>query len=158
MKAPGRTQPQNRQKNRRGKRQLHPAMLAHQFKPGLSGNPGGRPRGKPLTDALACLLAQERPGGRRHRTYAQALIESLVNRAISKSDVLIKEIFTRVEGNVAAKDEPEIANTVVVLDIPRPDRRPFVNANPVISPRDGQAAKTTAKLPVERPVDPRPPQ
>jgi Family of unknown function (DUF5681) len=50
-------QPQNRRGNRRGKRQLHPAMIAYQFKPGQSGNPGGRPRRKPLTDMLISFWA-----------------------------------------------------------------------------------------------------
>jgi hypothetical protein len=116
-------QPENRRKNRRGKKEIHPAMVRYQFKPGHSGNPGGRPR--KLTNMLDQLLATRRPGDKRHRTYAQALIEAALNRAIAKSDVLAKEIFDRIEGRVGPVEndiQRQPGVRVIVLDVPRPDR------------------------------------
>ena len=76
------------------KRSLPEALRTHTWKPGQSGNPGGRP--KKLTQPLEDFLARKDKKGRQ---YAQLLIEAMVTRAIKKSDTLIKEIFDRVEGS-----------------------------------------------------------
>ena len=70
-------------------------MKAYQFKPGQSGNPTGRPKG--LTDPLKAFLSRKVPGDPEGRRYLEKLVESMVERAIAKSDVLVKEIFDRVE-------------------------------------------------------------
>jgi hypothetical protein len=74
-------------------------FLEHMFKPGQSGNPGGRPR--KLTDSLEKQLEQRVPNDPQKRSYAQLFIEAVMKRAIAKSDVLAKEIFDRIEGKVA---------------------------------------------------------
>lgn len=51
-------------------------MIPYQFKPGQSGNPGGRPR--ELSNMLEQVLAMKKPGGKQGRTYAQLFIEALV--------------------------------------------------------------------------------
>ena len=86
--------PQNRSVKR-----LPPGMAAKMWKPGQSGNPGGRPKKKPLTEQLERILDD---CGRdpRQRTYAQRLVESMVKRAIKKSDFAAKEIWERAEGKV----------------------------------------------------------
>src|SRR5574340_1696695 len=67
------------------------------FKPGQSGNPGGRPKKKPLTEELEKILHST---GRdpQKRTYARRLMESAVKRAIKKSDFALKEVWERTEG------------------------------------------------------------
>ena len=63
------------------------------------------------------------------RSYLQVLIASVVKRATKKSDILVKEIFDRIEGKVATP-EPVKAETgvrVILMDgIPRPDRSRFI--------------------------------
>ncbi len=64
---------------------------------GVSGNPGGRPKTKPLTDVLEWLLDQEAPGA-RGRTYAEVIAEALIKQA-RKGDVrAIAELANRIEG------------------------------------------------------------
>jgi hypothetical protein len=73
-------------------------MVERKWKPGQSGNPGGRPR--KLTNRLEKQLEERVPNDPHRRSYAQLLIEATVKRAISKSDVLVKEIFDRIEGKL----------------------------------------------------------
>ena len=101
---------------------------AYRWKPGQSGNPGGRPK-KPFTDLLEWQFVQKVPSDKLGRSYAQLLIASVVKRATKKSDILVKEIFDRIEGKVATP-EPVKAETgvrVILMDgIPRPDRSRFI--------------------------------
>jgi uncharacterized protein DUF5681 len=110
------------------KRKPPETIAPYCFKPGQSGNPGGRPK-KPLTDLLDRQLAQIDPGDKLGRSYAQLLIASVVKRATKKSDLLVKEIFDRMEGKVATP-EPGKADTgvrVILMDgVPRPDRSRFI--------------------------------
>ena len=100
------------------KRTLPQALRAHTWKPGQSGNPGGRP--KKLTQPLEDFLARKDKKGRQ---YAQLLIEAMVTRAIKKSDTLIREIFDRVEGHVANTEETsQFRGNVIIVDIPRPPK------------------------------------
>jgi hypothetical protein len=73
-------------------------LRPYQWKKGQSGNPGGRP--KKLTCKLEQLLDKKIPGDKTGKTYAEALIEQMLHRAMKKSDFLIREIFDRVEGKV----------------------------------------------------------
>jgi hypothetical protein len=64
---------------------------------GVSGNPGGRPKRKLVTDELERLLLDEAPdaGG---RTWATVIAEALLQQA-RKGDVrAITELANRVEG------------------------------------------------------------
>jgi hypothetical protein len=74
-------------------------------------------------------LAKPVPGDKKHRTYIEKLIEETVARATKRSDVLVKEIFDRIEGKVATP-EPVKADTgvrVILMDkVPRPDRSRFI--------------------------------
>jgi hypothetical protein len=66
-------------------------------KPGESGNPGGRPKTKPLTEELERLLGEQAPKG-KGQTWAAVIAEALVKRA-SKGDVrAIAELGNRIEG------------------------------------------------------------
>ncbi|MGB8888853.1 MAG: DUF5681 domain-containing protein [Candidatus Korobacteraceae bacterium] len=64
---------------------------------GVSGNAGGRPKTKLLTDELERLLGEKAPKG-KGQTWAAVIAEALLKRA-SKGDVrAITELGNRVEG------------------------------------------------------------
>lgn len=92
-------------------------VIGRPFKPGQSGNPGGRP--KKLTRILDEVLDKKDKSG---KTQAEKLVQAVVARAIKKSDLLVKEVWERVEGKAPASDEldPNSARVTVILDIPRP--------------------------------------
>ena|SRR3990167_2214659 len=68
------------------------------FKKGQSGNPKGRPIGAfSLTTAVKAYLLEHYKDG---KTYGDKLKEAAVIRAITKSDVLLKEIWDRTDGKI----------------------------------------------------------
>ena len=79
------------------------STLSPNLKPwpkGVSGNPGGRPRRKLITDELERLLAEEAPNG-KGQTRATVIAQALLRRA-SKGDVrAIAELSNRIEGKPA---------------------------------------------------------
>jgi hypothetical protein len=104
-----------------GERKLSKAFVDQMFKPGQSGNPaGGRKKG--LSDEVRKFLTKKVPNDPQGRMYLEKLVESMVKRAIKKSDVLMKEIFDRVEGKVP-NDPAEAAQygvKIIIADIPGP--------------------------------------
>ncbi len=70
----------------------------HRWKPGESGNPGGRPKRTPLTDACREILAQPIPGDPEGRTYAQAIAETLAAKALDGDIRAAQELADRAEG------------------------------------------------------------
>jgi hypothetical protein len=65
-----------------------------QFKKGQSGNPGGRPKSKPFTDALRIAVLEADGDTTKLRRIAAKLTEM----AISGDIQAIREIFDRLEG------------------------------------------------------------
>jgi hypothetical protein len=64
---------------------------------GESGNPGGRPKKKPITDELERLLQEQAPDA-SGRTWRAVIAESLLRQA-AKGDVrAISELTNRIEG------------------------------------------------------------
>lgn len=63
-------------------------VLGHRFKPGESGNPGGRPKIKLMPEAARAVLASEIPGDRHHRTFAEGIAIALATRA-SRGNVVV---------------------------------------------------------------------
>src|SRR5262245_3793132 len=69
----------------------------HAFKPGQSGNPGGRPKSKHISEAYRRWLAQPCESD-PEMTNADAIAD-VVGRAALKGDLwAVKEITDRVEG------------------------------------------------------------
>lgn len=120
------------EKQPREKKKITPKMEAMKWKPGVSGNPSGRP--KLLTDELRILLRQKVPNDPQGRNYAKLFIQSVLQRSITKSDVMAKEIFDRIEGKASMSDEDAARSTnavsVIILDCPRPPR-PSLNVPPL---------------------------
>lgn len=77
----------------------------YQFKPGQSGNPGGRPKGTVnLTNKLRQLFQMPvRVKGKRankNYVYADLFCEMAMEAALEKNFKFYKEIFDRIEGKV----------------------------------------------------------
>ena len=79
------------------------------WKPGQSGNPGGRPKKKPLTEAYNLILKRRVPKDvlaklalRGHPTYAQVIAMALAREAIKGKVHAAAEMADRVEGRVSA--------------------------------------------------------
>lgn len=107
----------------------------HRFRPGRSGNPGGRKKHLSVTARMNELLArtefngQEIPGG---RCLADLLAESLVRRAIEKGGRYAREVLDRCEGKVT--QPVDIAGdgerVVTVFYLPTNGRDPSPDGNP----------------------------
>jgi hypothetical protein len=88
--------------------------LMPQWKPGQSGNPGGRPKG--FTRLLRDLMSKKElcgepvPGG---RTVEQALVEAAVLHAIKGNASILNQIIDRLEGPVRDRLADELAKSVI---------------------------------------------
>jgi Family of unknown function (DUF5681) len=98
---------QNSERNSVKKRPPPEAIAKFCFKPGQSGNPGGRPRKKPLTDMLIQFLEQVDPKDKKGRQFAQILIREWYQRAVTTSDHLLIEMLNRIEGRLAPESIEE---------------------------------------------------
>jgi hypothetical protein len=77
---------------------------ATQFKPGVSGNPGGRPQTKPLTDAYRALLTAPVP--ERLRTIRRGGKEILLPEGATFAErIAYGQFLAAAEGNTAAAAE-----------------------------------------------------
>ena len=65
---------------------------------GISGNPGGRPKKTPLSDACRELLDKPVPRDRSGRSYAEAIAEKLAKKALAGNIPAAREIADRAEG------------------------------------------------------------
>jgi hypothetical protein len=106
MKHPELT-PQNRQKS--GDAAIVAAGEATRWKSGQSGNPGGRPKAAPLSHACRELLAQPVPNDPEGRTYAEAIAQTLGEKALAGDIRAAQELADRAEGK--ARQAIEIEHT-----------------------------------------------
>ena len=95
------------------------------WKPGQSGNPGGRPKKKPLTEAYGRILKRRVPadvlrklGLKGHPTYAEVIALSLAREGIKGKVQAAAELADRVEGRISAPgDSPENPLHLAVEDV-----------------------------------------
>jgi len=102
---------------------------AFRFKPGQSGNPGGRPRTAKLSEACRAKLASVVPGDATGRTYAEAIADTLAQRAVKGDLRAVEELANRAEGRPGPSVSDTDANNrvkVIVVDMPRPPRVAYV--------------------------------
>ena len=82
---------------------LTPEMVEAQWKPGQSGNPGGRPKKKPITELYEKMLADP---------VLLDAIEDAVKKAVSKGSMAmvlqLKEMAERVEGKITQPIEATV--------------------------------------------------
>ena len=97
---------------------------AHRFKPGQSGNPGGRPRTAKLSEACRAKLASPIPGDPENRSYAEAIADKLALQALKGDIRAAQELADRAEGRPSQMAPPAEYDGVkyVILDMPRPQR------------------------------------
>ena len=102
------SEPQNTETNR----VLAPEFVERIWKPGESGNPGGRPRRKPLSDAYAALLNEPVPEAEAAKlklkpgaTYADIIAMSLMREAIKGKVPAASEMADRIEGRAIQTQE-----------------------------------------------------
>jgi len=86
---------------------LVPGSEATRWKPGQSGNPGGRPKTAPLSHACRELLASPLPDDPKGRTYAEAIAETLAERALKGDIRAAQELADRAEGRTRQSIEIE---------------------------------------------------
>jgi hypothetical protein len=100
------------------------------FKPGQSGNPGGRRKEKPYRDALRKVLAEEFSFGPRGVTHTklEAIVREHVNKALAGDVAAIREIIDRMDGKVpqgvigGEEDDAPISVALVELRAVYPKR------------------------------------
>lgn len=88
---------------KRGRTTLPAALEAHKFKPGVSGNPSGRPKSKPITEIYEELLNDP--------AVRASIKEACRKRLLSERMVgglELKEAAERVEGKVTQPIEAEV--------------------------------------------------
>lgn len=86
--------PQNRQKSGRP---MPP--VEHRFKPGQSGNPGGRPKSKLLSEAYKKILETEiKSGKHKGKTFAEVIAQKMAEEATKGKVQPAAEMADRVEG------------------------------------------------------------
>ena len=80
------------------------------FRPGVSGNPGGRPKGRSITARLREALESNRLGSKAvpdGKTVLDLVVEAILAEAAAGNSRIIKELLDRIEGKVAAAP-PEV--------------------------------------------------
>jgi hypothetical protein len=80
-----------------------------QFKPGQSGNPGGRPRKKHLTNELEKMV-RSKDG----KEFVKEVIHDILDKRGMAAVLLIREILERTEGSV--KQEMELTGELTLTD------------------------------------------
>lgn len=92
--------------------EVSPWLKPYHFKPGESGNPGGR-RKKPLTEALENELTPD---------VCKRIAQKMVAKAEAASVMHFESIADRVEGKVGNDDGDSNGNIAITirLDVPRP--------------------------------------
>jgi hypothetical protein len=81
-----------RSEQRESNEKLYGGITGKGFKPGKSGNPGGRPKSKPLTEAYERLLAD--------RKTADAVAKAMERQARKGNVRAAQEMADRVEGKI----------------------------------------------------------
>jgi hypothetical protein len=98
-------QPQNQGRNRRG-----------QFKPGVSGNPGGRPAGRPSVAAALRNLAEREAAFQfdapEAETWAERIARVIIERAAGGDLRAAAIVIERIDGRGAAPAPNDDAVTI----------------------------------------------
>ena len=87
----------------------------HQFKPGQSGNPSGKPKGtKHLSTLLKAMLNETVEIDGQTIKFDQALIKKLLKKASEGDIKAIQEVFDRTEGKATQEIETEHTGGITI--------------------------------------------
>jgi hypothetical protein len=141
----------------------------HQFKPGVSGNPKGRPPKKPITEKLAAAMEAVGDDG---RSMAERVAQRLVEMCLAGDLAALREVLDRLEGKVTLPLAAELSGSVEV-PVARPDEKTVASAleilegmgyiwnknrrKPVAEP-DGELAYRESAAPPSEPFVTAPPE
>ena len=89
------------------------------WKPGQSGNPKGRPKGKSVTNQLRKLLDE----GLEGKDLADAMAKAAYKHAMKGDFRFWNAIVERIEGKVPDKLEADITQKTDLTDLPDDDLR-----------------------------------
>jgi hypothetical protein len=105
---------------------------AFRFKPGQSGNPGGRPRTAKLSEACRAKLASPIPGDPESRSFADVIADKLALQALKGDIRAAQELADRAEGRPSQMAPPAEQSGVkyIILDMPRPPRPVAAESRP----------------------------
>jgi hypothetical protein len=107
-------------KRRNGNPGIKDLGIATRFQPGVSGNPGGRPKMRILSDMLAAIGCEVEP--KSGKTWFQLAAEALVSKAFRGDVQAFREIADRVDGRsiqsveLSGPDGLSIAHSIADLD------------------------------------------
>jgi hypothetical protein len=85
------------------KRKLTPQMEAAKWKPGQTGNPGGRPKKKPVTEMYERILSDPKNLAAIEAATVKALLRGNMAMVLQ-----LKEMTDRVEGKVTQPIEADV--------------------------------------------------
>lgn len=107
-----------------------------QFKPGVSGNPAGKPKGtRSMGTILREMMSEEvsvlENGQQVRKPFADIIIRKLIKKANEGNIQAIREIFDRVDGKVGQE-----------IELSSPDNSPRF----VVIVKNKQTAKEVEKL------------
>ncbi len=92
-------EPDKQEKSSNGKRTLPDAAKPHQWKPGQSGNPKGRPpKSLTLTPKLLERLDDPCPSDPKGRTWGEVVIEATLVHAAKGNAGALRELWNRIDG------------------------------------------------------------
>ena len=83
--------------------------IGRPFQKGQSGNPGGRPKTAPLSHACRNLLVSNVPDDPQGRTFAEAIAQTLAEKAVAGDIRSAQELADRAEGR--SRQSVEISHT-----------------------------------------------
>lgn len=91
-------------------------LKEHQWQPGESGNPEGRPPGVSLTATVRRIL-EERPNGTDEKTYLEHISKRAVLNAMAGKEKTLEMIWERVDGKVTDHLITEHTGSIATLPL-----------------------------------------
>lgn len=105
------------------------ALVRNQYRPGETGNPGGAPRTKPISDALRALLAGDEAKWAKVPKPTQDFVTTMYGDALQGCTKSRALILDRVEGSLPRAVEEKLLPIVEFLTPQR--RAPQLNGHVV---------------------------
>lgn len=119
------TKPENRKPNK--KKQLPAAAEPYKWKPGQSGNPGGRPKKTLLTEAMEELLEEKLQDPEARKQFKEAMWAKLLSGKVVGS-MTLDTVLERTEGKIAQPVKMEGNLTISLADAIKEARERAANA------------------------------